>query len=169
MPTGSSAAPGRFVRVIHVVVRGLKRVAAYIDDVIVFDSDLTDHVTNIRILFKRLHRLNLERSPSNAQIGVTQAGFLDHMISPAGVSTNADNKVTALTKRQMPRDLKELRSLLGGCSYYRKCLPNMVKHVRLKYSLLQQGINFVFRPAMEAILGTLLTKISAPRTLVFPD
>ena len=44
MPQGSSAPPGWFVKVINEVIKGLGQVAAYLDDVIVFDSDLTAHV-----------------------------------------------------------------------------------------------------------------------------
>ena len=44
---GSSAPPSWFVKVIGEVIKGLKRVAAYLDDIIVFDPDPTDHVANI--------------------------------------------------------------------------------------------------------------------------
>ena len=37
MPQGSSAFPGWFVKVINEVVKGLERVAAYLDGIIVFD------------------------------------------------------------------------------------------------------------------------------------
>ena len=52
MPQGSSASP--VVRQGH--QRGHQRhVAAYLDDVIVFDPDPASHVDNIRALFQRLH------------------------------------------------------------------------------------------------------------------
>ena len=45
---GSSASPGWFVKVINVVIKDLKQVVAYLDDVIVFDSDPIAHVQTIR-------------------------------------------------------------------------------------------------------------------------
>ena len=48
MPQGSSASPGWFVKVINEVIEGLEQVAAYLDDVIVFDSDPTAHVDTMR-------------------------------------------------------------------------------------------------------------------------
>ena len=54
MPQGSSASPGWFVKVINEVIKGLKQVEAYLDDVIVFDSDPVAHVRTIRSLFERL-------------------------------------------------------------------------------------------------------------------
>ena len=63
MPQGSSASPGWFVEVINVVIKDLKQVAAYLDDVIVFDSDPIPHVQTIRSLFERLRKHNLKLSP----------------------------------------------------------------------------------------------------------
>ena len=38
MPQGRSAAPGWFVKVINEVINGLDRIAAYLEDLIVFDA-----------------------------------------------------------------------------------------------------------------------------------
>ena len=50
MPQSSGASPGRFVKVINEVIKGLEQVAAYLNDVIVFDSDPTAHVKTMRCL-----------------------------------------------------------------------------------------------------------------------
>ena len=168
MPQGSSAAPGWFVKVINEVIKGLANVAAYLDDVIVFDPDPAAHVLNITELFKRLRKHNLKLSPSKAKIGATDADFLGHTISPAGIRPNA-SKVAALMSMPMPKDLKQLRSLLGGLSYYRKFLPEMAKRIRPITSLLKQGVKFVFTSAMETIVRKLLEELSAPPVLVYPD
>ena len=96
MPRGSSASPGWFAKVVSEVTKGLEQVAAYLDDVIVFDSDPSAHVKTIRALFERLRKHNLILSPSKARLGATDADFLGHSISPAGVRLNAE-KVSALT------------------------------------------------------------------------
>ena len=51
MPQGSSASPGRFVKVRNEAIKGLEQVVANLDDVIVFGSDPTAHVKTIRALF----------------------------------------------------------------------------------------------------------------------
>ena len=88
MPQGSSASPGWFVKVINEVIKDLKQVAAYLDDVIVFDSDPIAHVQTIRSLFERLRKHNLKLSPSKARLGDADANFLGHSISPAGLRPN---------------------------------------------------------------------------------
>ena len=124
IPQGSSTAPVWFVKVINEVIKGLDRVDAYLNDVIVFDPDPDTHVDNIRSLFERLRKHNLKLSPSKAKLGATDADFLGHTISSAGVSPNAD-MVAALTLMPMPATVKQLRSLLGGLGYYRKFRKNL--------------------------------------------
>ena len=95
MPQGSSGSPGWFVKVINEVIKYFKQVAAYHDDVNVFDSDPIEHVQMIRSLIERLRKHNLKGSPSKARLGATDARFLGHSISPPGFRPNAE-KVSAL-------------------------------------------------------------------------
>ena len=116
MPQGSSALPGWFVKVINEVIKDLKQMAAYLDDVIVFDSDPIVHVQTIRSLFERLRKHNLKLFPSKARLGATDANFLGHSISPAGLRPKAEN-VSALINMPMPTDVKQVRALMGCLLY----------------------------------------------------
>ena len=168
MPQGSSAFPGWFVKVITEVIKGLERVAAYLDDIIVFDPDPIDHVANIRALFGRLRKHHLKLSPSKAKFGATTADFLGHTISAGGYSPNSD-KVAALTKMPMPTDKKQVRSLLGGINYYGKFLPNLSSRLRPINALLKQGATFDFTPVMEATIRAILHELTETPILVYPD
>ena len=68
----------------------------------------------------------------------------------------------------MPSDIKQLRSLLGGLSYYREFLPDMARHIRPITALLKKGAKFDFNPDMEDIVRSLLVELAAPPILVFP-
>ena len=89
MPQGCSSSPGWFLKLINEIIKGLARVAAYLDDVIVFDSDPSANVKTVRALFERLRKHNLKLSSSKARLGATDANFLDHSISPEGIRPNA--------------------------------------------------------------------------------
>ena len=76
----------------------------------------------------------------------------------------------------MPRDLKQMRSLLGGLSYYRKglsyyrkFLPGMSKWIRPITALLKKGANVLLTPSMEVIVRDMLAELAVPPVLVFPD
>ena len=69
----------------------------------------------------------------------------------------------------MPTDIKQLRSLLGGLSYYRKFLPSMACRIRPITALLKKGAAFNFTSTMEDIVRALLAEVVTPPILVFPD
>ena len=93
MLQGSSASPGWFIKVIDEVIKGLARVVAYLDDVIVFDSDLKAHVKMIRAFFERLRKHNLKLSPSKSRLGAKDAKCLGHSISSAGIHPKAGKRL----------------------------------------------------------------------------
>ena len=76
MPQGSSAAPGRFVKVI---IKVPDHVAVYLDDVIVFDADPSLHVANMKAFLLRLRKHNLKLSPSKATVDATDADWSHHL------------------------------------------------------------------------------------------
>ena len=69
----------------------------------------------------------------------------------------------------MPRDLKQVRALLGGVGYYRKFLRELSKRIRPITSLVRKEVKFEFTPAMEVIVREILAELAAPPILVSPD
>ena len=122
MPQGHSGEPSAFVRLMQIVIAGLQSVCMYLDDAIVFNRTSSLHVQSIREFLARLEEHNLKLAPAKAIIGATKVAFLGHDISPSGVRPGP-KKVEALAKMPMPTDVSQLRSLLGGLSYYRKSSP----------------------------------------------
>ena len=147
---------------------GLDNIRMYLDDAIGSDDCPIHHVTTLAAFFAclRLHQLKL--SPDKSRIGAARVAFLGHIISANGVRPN-DDRIAALTRMPMPSDIKQLRSLLGGLSYYRKFLPNMARLIRPITALLKKGAAFDFTSAMEHTVRTLLAELTAPPICVFPD
>ena len=168
MPQGAAGAPAWFVSVIRLITAGLDNIRMYLDDAIGSDDCPLHHVATLATFFARLRLHKLKFSPDKSRIGAARVDFLGHVISADGVRPN-DDRVAALTRMSMPTDIKQLRSLLGGLSFYRKFLPNMAHHIRPGTALLKKGAAFEFTSAMEDTVRTLLAELAAPPILVFPD
>ena len=167
MPQGSSVSPGWFVEVINEVIKYFKEVAAYHDDVNVFDSDPIEHVQMIRSLIERLRKHNLKGSPSKARLGATDANFLGHSIPPVGLRPYAE-KVSVLVIKPMPTDVKQVRALMGSINYYRIFLRNRSKRLRSINSLFRKGVKFAFTPDMEKFMREIPAELATPPVLVSP-
>ena len=168
MPQGAVGAPAWFVSVMRPVTAGLDNIRMYLDDAIGSDDCPLHHVATSAAFFARLRLHKLKLSPDKSRIGAACVDFLGHIISADGVRPN-DDRVTALTRMPMPTDIKQLRSLLGGLSYYRKFLPNMARYIRPITALLKKGVAFDVTSAMEDTVRALLAELVAPPILVFPD
>ena len=168
MPQGPAGAPAWFVSVMRLVTAGLDNIRVYLDDAIGSDDSPIHHVATLATFFARLRLHSLKLSPDKSRIGAARVDFLGHVISADGVRPN-DDRVAALTRMPMPTDIKQLRSLLGGLSYYRKFLPNMAHHIRPITALLKKGAAFNFTSAMEDTVRALLSELATPPILVFPD
>lgn len=59
MPFGLKNAPGTFQSVINKVIRGLKGVQAYLDDLVVTSDNWDEHVCRLGQLFNRLYKAGL--------------------------------------------------------------------------------------------------------------
>lgn len=116
------------------VTKGLEQVAAYLDNVIVFDSDPS---TYIKIIHAFMCKHDLKLSPSKGHLGATYAIFLVYRISPVDLRPNED-KVSALALMVMPGDPKQLRIRLGGLWYYRTFLRDVSQRIHPIISLLKR-------------------------------
>lgn len=72
-------------------------------------------------------------APFKFRNGATRIEFLGHCITPEGRSPNL-NKVTALADMPMPRNVSQLRSLIGSLSYYRQYFAEPSSNSRTPYN-----------------------------------
>ena len=165
---GAARTPAWFVSVLRLVTAGLDNILMYLDDAIGPTDCPLHYVATLATFFARLHLHKLKLSPDKSRISATRVDFLGHVILADGVRPN-DARVAALARMPMPTGIKQLRSLLGGLSYYRKFLPNMAYHIRPVTALLEKSAAFEFASAMEDTVRTLLAELAAPPILVFPD
>ena len=168
MPQGAAGAPVWFFSVMRLVTAGLDPIRMYLDDAIGSDDCPIQHVATLATFFARLRLRKLKLSPDKSWIGAARVDFLGRVILADGVHPN-DDRVAALTRMPMLTDIKQLRSLLGGLSYYRKFLPNMARRIRPITAFLKKGTAFDFNSTMEDTVRALLAELAAPPMLVFPD
>ena len=138
---GAACTPAWFVSVLRLVTAGLDNILMYLDDAIGPDYCPLHYVATLATFFARLHLHKLKLSPDKSRISATRVDFLGHVILADGVRPN-DARVAALARMPMPTGIKQLRSLLGGLSYYRKFLPNMAYHIRPVTALLEKSAAF---------------------------
>ena len=102
------------------VLRGLQweECLLYIDDIIVPGSSVEESLFILEHIFIRLREAHLKLKPSKCILFQKSVTFLGHVVSEEGIHANPD-KIEAVQNWPTPRSIKEIKSVLGLCSYYR--------------------------------------------------
>ena len=118
MPFGLTNAPAVFQRLMQQVVTPLNPragpdfVSVYIDDILVFSSNLEKHLEHLRIVFKKLAEVGLKLKPSKCRFAQKELEYLGHVVSRDGLKTSP-RLVEAVQCFPVPRSVKSVRSFLG--------------------------------------------------------
>lgn len=183
LPFGLRNAPSTFQRLIDRFKIGIKsgHLLAYLDDLILLSPTFTDHICTLREIFQRLGQFSLRLNREKCHFGNTRVKYLGHIITPEGMQTDPD-KVTAITQREPPRNLKQLQSFLQTCSWYRRFIPRFAEithpltrltrkdaawewgpNQKIAYSQLQKALTTapILQAANHALPYTLRTDASA--------
>ncbi|KAL0411552.1 UNVERIFIED_CONTAM: Polyprotein P3 [Sesamum latifolium] len=93
-----------------------KNVECYVDDLVVKSKKREDHLYDLRKVFERLRRYQLNMNPSKCAFGVTSEKFL-RFIGRQRVIEIEQAKIDAILRMPDPRNIHELKSLQGKLAY----------------------------------------------------
>ena len=94
MPEGLTNAPTAFQRFMNDVFADMMdiNVIVYLDDILVYSNDLSEHKQHVREVLRRLRANGLFAHADKCEFHITSCEYLGYMLSPDGL-TMASNKV----------------------------------------------------------------------------
>lgn len=124
MPFGLQGAPACFQRLMDRVLAGVHEfAAAYLDDVVIFSHNWSDHCDHLRQVLGRIREAGLTINPKKCALGKKEVSYLGYVIG-SGVIRPQVEKVEAISSCAPPTTKKKVRSFLGLVGWYRRFLPN---------------------------------------------
>ena len=143
MPFGLCNAPATFQRLMDHTMIGLNYeiCLVYLDDIIVFSKDIPTHLERLETLFSRLRQANLKLKPSKCHFLQSSVEFLGYIITQNGISTDP-KKIEAVVNWPTPKNLREVRSFVGLCGYYRRFVDNFSETAAPLYALTKKNARF---------------------------
>ena len=128
MPFGVRNAGATFQKLIDTVLANIPSVFCYMDDILVYSSNIQEHTADVRDVLLRLRSAGLRVNPTKSTFFSTQVNFLDHKISADGISPLKEN-VARLLKFKKPADKSSLRHFLRLLNFYRPFLHGLASLV----------------------------------------
>lgn len=156
MPFGLCNAPATFERFMDTILRGLKWeiCLCYLDDVVIFGRTFEEHNTRLDIVLNCLGKAGLVLNSKKCRFGESQTLVLGHLVDKDGVRPDPE-KVAAVSHFKQPQSVRDLRSFLGLCSYFRRFVPKFAELAAPLSYLLRKNVPFNWTPECEASFSQL--------------
>ena len=138
MPFGLCNAPGSFQAYINDVIHEFldKFAVAYLDDILIYSNSLEEHILHVRQVLQKLLSHDLYVKLEKCQFSVQTISFLGFIISPEGISMDAD-RITTITEWPVPKSVIDIQIFLGFANFYRRFVDSYSRVVLPITSLLK--------------------------------
>ena len=122
MPLGLRNSGATFQRVMDDIFRDVPCVFVYLDDILVFSENETQHAADLQLVFNILAQHKLRISLDKCDFLKESLVFLGHQVSPDGLKPPCA-RVTEILDLPRPFDSAALRRYLGLIGFYRRMIP----------------------------------------------
>ena len=138
LPFGLVTAPANFSRMMRLLLKELKGIDNFIDDILEHTVEWQDHILGLRKLLTRLRQAGLTARPSKCMVGFTTVEFLGHTVGDGILAPNKD-KVRDIIEAKRPETKKQVMSFLGMVGFYRKFIPQFAEIAFPLTNLIRKG------------------------------
>ncbi|UYV63475.1 hypothetical protein LAZ67_2004171, partial [Cordylochernes scorpioides] len=128
----------------------------YLDDIVVYAPTFEEHLRRLQLVLSCIQKAGLSLNHKKCHFGSRRIKILGHLVDANGIHPD---KVEAVSKFPRPRNISELMSFLGLCSYYRRFIENFADKARSLHDLLKTEKQFYWDAAQEKAFEVLKTAL----------
>ena len=140
----------------------------YMDDIIVFSSNVHEHMAHLRQVLARMQARQLAVKERKCEFMRHRLTFLGHVVSAGGVSPDP-TKVEAIAQLAAPADVSQLRSFLGCCNFYERFIRGYARIASPLTDLLGSRVPWEWGPTQSTAFEVLRSALTSAPVLVIPD
>ena len=168
MPFGMKNAPATFQRMVNKLVRNIDGCEGYIDDVVIFSDNWSDHIRQIERFFQIMREAKLTINLMKSEFGKATVKYLGHIVGQGQVRP-LDAKIQTIVKFPIPTSRKELARFLGTAGYYRNFCLNFSEIAAPLTNLLSKKVKFVWTDDYQLAFDKVKLLLQKSPVLKSPD
>ena len=150
------------------VIEDLPFAFRYLDDILVFSTNIEEHLEHVRIFFQRLREVDLKLFKRECCFLKAHVQYLGHYISGSGLQP-VPEKLEELKRMPTPTDVTGVRKILGFVNYYRKFIPWYSDIARPLTNLTHKDEVFDWSGACQGAFKMLKEALLKEPILKYPD
>jgi len=170
MPFGLTNAPSTFMRLMNHVLTNFigKFVVVYFDDILIYSSNIDEHLHHLRLVFDVLRNEKLYANAKKCSFCLDKVVFLGFVVSSKGVQVD-EEKIKAIRDWPIPKNVSEVRSFHGLASFYRRFVPNFSTIAAPLNELVKKNVAFEWKKKHEHAFSELKDRLCSAPLLSLPN
>lgn len=170
LPFGLHNAPATWQRLIDQVLGPElePNVFVYLDDIVIVTQTFEDHLKILDEVFSRLRKAKLTVSFDKCHFCRPELKYLGYVIDKNGLHVDPE-KVQAMLQLPVPKTVKDVRSIVGTFSWYRRFVPDFATLISPITALLKKSRKFIWTPECDKSFEKIKECLVSAPVLNCPD
>jgi hypothetical protein len=170
MPFGLTNAPSTFMRLMNHVLRVFrgKFVVVYFDDILVYNTNLDEHIEHLRCVLDVLRCEKLYANFKKCTFCMEKVVFLGYVVSTKGIEVD-EEKVKTIKEWPMPKSITEVRSFHGLASFYRRFVKDFSTIVAPLTEIIKKNVGFHWGSDQANAFATIKERLCFTPMLALPN
>ena len=144
-----------------------KLILIFLDDVLAYSTNKADPLKHLRNIFQTLRALNLKLKSKKCTLFQREVVYLGHFIGNDGAKPDPD-KVSAVKYWPVPKTVKQIRSFVGFCNYYRRFVRDFAQIARPLTDLTKKDARFEWNSDCQLSFDGLRVELATAPVMQFP-
>jgi hypothetical protein len=168
LPFGLNISPAIFQKCMSFLLNGHKNALAYLDDIIIFSQNFSDHLKHLQEVFDRIRSANMKLKLSKCDFMRDKMVYLGHVVSKEGIMPDPD-KVKVIKDLAPPANVRSVRSFLGMASFYRRYIRNFAAIAKPLTELTKKNAEFSWNEEKQSSFEALKQCLISAPILKLPE
>ncbi len=170
LPFGLKNAAASFQRLMEQVLRKVKGKCCmvYIDDIVVYSKNISEHLQHLQQVVTCLHRAGLTLNLKKCNFIQKSLSFLGHIVTQEGVKTDPA-KVSAVESFPIPQSIKDVQRFLGLAGWYHRFIPQFSEKAAPLHALKQKNAIWKWDKQCQQAFDIIKQDLIQAPVLVTPD
>ena len=189
IPFGLKNAPAVFQRYVAQALSGLldRICLAYLDDILVYGKTFKEGVRNLKTVLRRLRSKGVKLRVGKCHFMKPEVRYLGRLVSSEGYRADPEDTKALEKFREAPKNVGEVRTLVGFLGYYRNYVKDFAKKMKPVYDLLKTDKTAVstkssktksgydkkkvvaWTPELQKIVDEIVDTLQSPEVMAYPD
>lgn len=168
-PFGLSSMPATFQRLMEKILRPAQKFAlVYLDDILCFSRTFEEHLDHVNQVFQLLRGADLQINWKKSLFLQAETTYLGYIIGGGNLRVSPE-KISAIQRYPRPKNVKDVRSFLGMCGWFRRWIEGYARITTPLTSLLKKNVRFQWSDEAEASFCELRNRLMQAPILACPD